>query len=308
MTKRHLTIATRKSPLALCQAEWVRDQLKRLHPQLSIEFLTLTTQADQWLEVTLSQIGGKGLFVKELEEALLDHRADIAVHSMKDVPMSLPHELVLPVICAREEPRDAFVSSAYSSVATLPHCARVGTSSLRRQTQLKALRSDLTLANLRGNVNTRLAKLDHGEFDAIILAAAGLRRLGLSDRIRALLPVQEILPAAGQGALGIECRANDQAVQALIAPLHHAQTAQCVWAERAVCRQLNGGCQVPIGAYATQHGDKLSLHALVASNDGRRIVRSHLSGLAEQADTIGTRVADELLQQGAAKILSEFRG
>lgn len=306
MTKRHLTIATRKSPLALCQAEWVRDQLKKLHPHLTIEFLTITTQADQWLDVTLRQIGGKGLFVKELEEALLDQRADIAVHSMKDVPMSLPEDLILPVISAREEPRDAFVSTKYTSLAALPQNASVGTSSLRRQTQIKAIRSDLSLTDLRGNVNTRLAKLDQGQFDGIILAAAGLKRLGLDDRIRALLSVEQILPAAGQGALGIECRANDKAVRALIDPLHHPKTADCVLAERAVCRQLNGGCQIPIGAYATLRDDVLSLQALVASHDGLRIVRSHVIGLAEQAENIGKRAADELIQKGADKILSEF--
>lgn len=308
MTKRHLVIATRESPLALCQANWVKDKLEAMHPHLSVELLGLTTQGDKRLDVALSQIGGKGLFVKELEEALLDGRADIAVHSMKDMPMELPDNLCIPVICEREDPRDAFVSNKYRSLMELPGHARVGTASLRRQTQVRALRSDLELVDLRGNLNTRLRKLDDGEFDAIILAAAGLKRLGMSDRIRAYFSTDESLPAAAQGALGIECRSDALQIQALIAPLHHAPTAEAVEAERAVCRRLQGGCQVPIAAFAEVHKGELKLRGLVANKSGTRIIRSRIQGKAVDADALGTRVAEELIQQGAEKILKEFHG
>ena len=306
MTKRHLTIATRESPLALCQAELIKSQLEALHPHLSVELLGITTQADKILNVTLRQIGGKGLFVKELEEALLDGRADIAVHSMKDVPMELPPGLILPVICKREEPRDVFVSNTYASIMQLPHGARVGTASLRRQTQIRALRSDLELVDLRGNINTRLKKLDQGEFDGIILAAAGLKRMGFGDRIRTYLSIDESLPSAGQGALGLECREGDEAVINLIAPLADKKTTVCVLAERALCRKLNGGCQIPLASYAEYHHDTVTLRGLVANGDGTRILRARREDGADHAESLGLRVAEELLQQGAEKILREF--
>jgi hydroxymethylbilane synthase len=307
MTKRHITIATRESPLAMRQAETIRDLLIAQHPHLSVDFLGITTQADKRLEVSVLEVGGKGAFVKELEEALLDGRADMAVHSMKDVPMVLPTGLCLPVIGKREEPRDAFVSNQYQSLAQLPANASVGTSSLRRQTQLLAIRSDINLLSLRGNINTRLKRLDQGDYDAIILAAAGLKRMQLGDRIRSYLSIEESLPAAGQGALGVECRLDDMATQALIAPINDPVTHTCVIAERALCRQLNGGCQVPVAAYAhIQHG-KLILKGLVASRDGVRILRVRLEGELVNAESMGIRAADELLQQGAEKILREFR-
>jgi len=305
MTKRHLTIATRESPLALKQAEWVKNQLLNHHPHLAIEFLGITTEADKLL-VNLQKIGGKGLFVKELEEELYAKRADIAVHSMKDVPMILPEGLCLPTICEREEPRDVFVSNHYSSLASLPSGAVIGTSSLRRQTQIRALRSDLTLNNLRGNINTRLARLDKGDFDGLILAAAGLKRMQFSNRITAYLSTDQSLPAAGQGALGIECRIDDEATKALIAPLNHVITFATVSAERAVCRRLNGGCQVPIAAFAEVHHEQLNLRALVANRDGTRILRAEHQGNIKQAESIGERVAEVLIQQGADHILQEF--
>lgn len=308
MTKRRIVIATRESPLAMVQSEWVKAELQKLHPHLAVEFLGITTQGDKRLDVTLSKIGGKGLFVKELEEALYDGRADIAVHSMKDVPMELPEGLCLPVICEREDPRDAFVSNQYHSIMELPISASIGTASLRRQTQLRALRSDLDLKDLRGNMNTRLRRLDEGDFNAIILAAAGLKRLGFSDRIRAYLSTEQSLPAAGQGALGIECREDDAAIRELIAPLNHTATSYAVIAERAVCRRLQGGCQVPIAAYAEVHHDKLKLRALVSNRNGMKILRSKLEGSVENANEIGKRVGEELIQQGAEKILKEFHG
>lgn len=308
MTKRRLIIATRESPLAMVQSEWVKAELQKLHPHLAVEFLGITTQGDKRLDVTLRTIGGKGLFVKELEEALYDGRADIAVHSMKDVPMELPEGLCLPVICEREDPRDAFVSNQYHSIMELPISASIGTASLRRQTQLRALRSDLDLKDLRGNMNTRLRRLDEGDFNAIILAAAGLKRLGFSDRIRAYLSTEQSLPAAGQGALGIECREDDAAIRELIAPLNHAATSYAVIAERAVCRRLQGGCQVPIAAYAEVHHGKLKLRGLVSNRSGTKILRAKLEGSVENAEEIGKRVGEELFQQGAEKILKEFHG
>jgi hydroxymethylbilane synthase len=306
MTKRHLVIATRESPLALAQTELIKSALLKLHPHLSVDILGITTQADKHLDILLTEIGGKGLFVKELEEALLDGRADIAVHSMKDVPMELPPGLILPVIGKRTEPRDAFVSNQYASLAQLPAGAAVGTSSLRRQTQLRAVRSDLDLRMLRGNLNTRLKRLDQGDFDAIILAAAGLNRLHMGGRIKACLSTDESLPAAGQGALGVECREGDEAVIELIAPLNDELTYDCVTAERALCRRLGGGCKVPVAAFAECHHGKLTLRGLVANRDGTRILRARREGEREHAESMGTRVAEELLQQGAERILKEF--
>lgn len=306
MTKRHLIIATRESPLALQQAEIIKSQLLQYHPHLSIELLGITTEADRQLDITLTEIGGKGLFVKELEEALLAGKADIAVHSMKDVPMNLPPGLILPVIGKREEPRDVFVSDNYKTLAELPRGSSVGTSSLRRQTQLQALRPDLTFKNLRGNVNTRLKKLDAGDYHAIVLAAAGLKRMGLSNRISSYLSIEEMLPAAGQGALGIECLAEAQHVLDLINPLNDANTHACVIAERALCRRLNGGCKVPIAAFAQLHHGKLTLQGLVANRQGTRLLRTYQSGEMDHAEQLGERGGDELLQQGAAAILREF--
>lgn len=306
MTKRKLVIATRESLLALKQAELIKAALLKHHPQLNVEFLGITTEADKKLDVTLAKIGGKGLFVKELEETLYDGRADIAAHSMKDVPMNLPQGLCIPAILEREDPRDAFVSKQYQSLQTLPNGALVGTSSLRRQTQIAAMRSNLTLKNLRGNIHTRLKRLDEGDFDAIILAAAGLKRMGFTDRIKSCFSVAELLPAAGQGALGIECREDDEHIHSLIKPLDHQHTHACLIAERALCRRLGGGCMVPIAAYAEIHHDHLLLRGVIASRNGQRVLRAQLGGDPKSADTIGQQVAEQLLSQGAEKLLQEF--
>lgn len=298
-----LRIATRKSALALWQAEYVKAELLRHHPDLTVELVPMSTQGDKILDTPLAKIGGKGLFVKELEQAMLDGRADIAVHSMKDVPVEFPAGLMLHTICPRENPQDAFVSNQFSSLEQLPAGAVVGTSSLRRQCQIKALRPDLTVRDLRGNVNTRLAKLDNGEFAAIILAAAGLIRLGFENRIASLLPVDISLPANGQGAVGIECRSDDSAVQQLLAPLEHPATRLCVLAERAMNRKLQGGCQVPIGAFAVLENDTLWLRGLVGATDGSEIIRHQLRGPMQQAEQLGEALAEHLLAQGAGRIL-----
>lgn len=298
-------IATRKSALALWQAEFVKAELLRHHPALKVELVPMSTQGDKILDTPLAKIGGKGLFVKELETAMLDGRADIAVHSIKDVPVAFPDGLVLQTICQREDPRDAFVSNQFQSLAQLPQGAVVGTSSLRRQCQLKAIRPDLTVRDLRGNVNTRLAKLDNGEFAAIILASAGLIRLGFAARIASYLEPEQSLPANGQGAVGIECRSDDTAIQHLLAPLEHKPTRLCVLAERAMNRRLQGGCQVPIGAFATLNGDQLQLRGLVGSLDGSVIIRAEQTGNAEHAEQIGLAVAEQLLAQGAGAILQQ---
>jgi hydroxymethylbilane synthase len=290
MRKNHLIIATRESPLALWQANWVKECLVKAHPQLTVSLLGLTTQADKMPYISLAEIGGKGLFVKELEEALLDGRADIAVHSMKDMPVELPVGLSLPVICVREEAGDAFVSAQYASLAALPAQAVVGTSSLRRQSQLLAARPDLQVEKLRGNVNTRLARLDNHEYAAIILAAAGLKRLGLQDRIRHLLDREQFLPSAGQGALGIECRQADLATRGFIAVLNHTQTQICVTAERAMLRRLGVGCQVPVAAHAELEQDKLVVHGFVATIDGKRVLTAMRAGNAAQADALGMEI------------------
>lgn len=303
-----LRIATRKSPLALWQAEHIKARLQALHPNLEIELVTFTTQGDKILDTPLAKIGGKGLFVKELEAAMLDGRADIAVHSMKDVPMEFPEGLELGVICERENPQDAFVSNRYKSINDLPQGAVVGTSSLRRQCQIQQLRPDLEIKSLRGNVQTRLSKLDNGDYDAIILAAAGLIRMELNDRIASLIPAQESLPAGGQGALGIEWRTNDSAVHELIKPLHNAETAACVLAERALNRRLQGGCQVPIAAYAELSSNNLTLRGLVGSVDGTTILRTEQQGEAQNAEAIGIKAAEHLLEQGAGAILSAVYG
>ncbi|WP_233010967.1 hydroxymethylbilane synthase [Rheinheimera faecalis] len=296
-------IATRKSALALWQANFVKAELEAAHPGLQVELVPMSTQGDKILDTPLAKIGGKGLFVKELETAMLEGRADIAVHSMKDVPVDFPEGLMLHTICQREDPRDAFVSNSYQQLADLPQGAVVGTSSLRRQCQIKAMRPDLQIKDLRGNVNTRLAKLDAGEFDAIILASAGLIRLGFEARIASFLEVGTSLPANGQGAVGIECRSDDLVVQQLLAPLEHQETRICVLAERAMNRKLQGGCQVPIGAFAVLQQNELWLRGLVGQLDGSEILRSEIKGEATQAEQLGTQLAEQLLALGADRIL-----
>lgn len=315
MTKKSIVIATRESPLALAQANIVKGLLLQQYPTLEVSLLGLTTTGDKQLNVSLFDIGGKGLFVKELEEALLDGRADIAVHSMKDVPMQLPDGFAVPVMLTREDPRDAFLSINYPSLESLPAGAKVGTSSLRRQAQLQVLRPDLSYMNLRGNINTRIKRLKAGDFDTIILAAAGLKRMGLTADIRSYLSINECLPAAGQGALGIECLSDNIEIAALIAPLNDQKTKLCVQAERAMCRRLGGGCKVPIAAYAqiqnpsssqdliTGSKPQLDLQGLVANADGSVILRAQLTGVPEDAEIIGTAVAKDLVAQGAEEIL-----
>lgn len=304
MTAR-LRIATRTSALALWQANDVKAKLEAAHPSLEVTLVPMVSKGDKILDVPLAKVGGKGLFVKELETALLEGEADIAVHSMKDVPMEFPEGLGLSVICQREDPRDAFVSNQYGKIAELPAGSVVGTSSLRRQAQLLARRPDLEIRFLRGNVGTRLAKLDAGEYQGIILAAAGLIRLGEKDRIREYLLTDDSLPAGGQGAVGIECRTDDRAVQALIAPLHHSLSAQQVLAERAMNRRLEGGCQVPIGCFAVHQEGGLWLRGLVASVDGKQVLRDELRGPATAAEQLGEQLAERLLAQGADKILAD---
>jgi hydroxymethylbilane synthase len=300
-----IRIATRKSPLALWQANHVKSRLEALYPQLRVELLPMSTKGDKILDSPLAKVGGKGLFVKELELAMLAGEADIAVHSMKDVPVEFPAGLGLCIICEREDPRDAFVSSRFASIAELPAGSRVGTSSLRRQCQLRAQRPDLHILDLRGNVNSRLAKLDAGEYDAIILAAAGLKRLEMPERITALLSPEESLPANGQGAVGIECRLADSELLALLAPLEHTPTRQRVLAERAMNRALQGGCQVPIGSYSEVEGDQLWLRGLVGRPDGSRVLHAEIRGPLLQAEALGAALAGQLLDLGAADILAE---
>ncbi|MGK8708818.1 hydroxymethylbilane synthase [Metapseudomonas otitidis] len=305
---REIRIATRKSALALWQAEYVKSALEQAHPGLRVSLVPMVSRGDKLLDAPLAKIGGKGLFVKELETALLENEADIAVHSMKDVPMDFPEGLGLFCICEREDPRDAFVSNRFDSLDALPAGSIVGTSSLRRQAQLLARRPDLRIRFLRGNVNTRLAKLDAGEYDAIILAAAGLIRLGFEDRIRSSISVDDSLPAGGQGAVGIECRTADAEVHALLAPLHHRDTAVRVNAERALNKRLNGGCQVPIACYAVLEGDQLWLRGLVGQPDGGQLLRAEFRAPADEAEHLGVRVAEDLLGQGAETILKAVYG
>lgn len=302
-----IRIATRESPLALWQAEYVSSALRTHHPELQVELVPMTTKGDQILDSPLAKVGGKGLFVKELERAMLADTADIAVHSMKDVPMEFPEGLGLAVICEREDPSDAFVSNHHASLEALPEGSIVGTSSFRRQCQLKQARPDLDIRDLRGNVGTRLAKLDAGDYDAIILASAGLIRLALKERIRERLPFNVSLPAGGQGAVGIESRSEDLETLRLLQCLHHSETAARVTAERAVVNRLQGGCQVPIAAFAELSGETLNLSALVGSLDGQTVYRSERSAPVQEAEQLGVRVADELLQQGAAAILEALR-
>lgn len=295
---REIRIATRKSALALWQAEYVKARLEQAHPGLKVSLVPMVSRGDKLLDAPLAKIGGKGLFVKELETALLENEADIAVHSMKDVPMDFPEGLGLYCICEREDPRDAFVSNTYSSLDALPEGSVVGTSSLRRQAQLLARRPDLKIQFLRGNVNTRLAKLDAGEYDAIILAAAGLIRLGFEDRIRSSISAEDSLPAGGQGAVGIECRSADSDVHALLAPLHHRDTALRVTAERALNKHLNGGCHIPIACYALLEDDQLWLRGLVGQPDGGLLLRAEDRAASSDAEALGVRVAGRCWRRG----------
>ena len=299
-------IATRKSPLAMWQAEEVARQLKLHHPDIQIEFVKMTTKGDRILDAPLAKVGGKGLFVKELEQGMLDGTADIAVHSMKDVPVAFPPGLHLPIIMEREDPRDAFVSNNYKTLQDLPANARIGTSSLRRQLQLKAEMPKAVMLDLRGNVNSRLEKLDRGDFDAIILASAGLVRLGFEDRIRSRIAPEYSLPAIGQGAVGIECRENDDRIMQLLAPLNHADTHTRLKAERAMNQRLNGGCQVPIAGYAELEGDQLWLRGLVGKPDGSEVIRDEIRGPAGKAADLGVELAEKLLHKGADVILREL--
>ncbi len=297
-------IATRKSPLAMWQAEHVAARLREAHPGLVVQLITLTTRGDKILDAPLAKVGGKGLFVKELEQGMLEGRADVAVHSMKDVPVEFPDGLHLPVILEREDPRDAFVSERFSHFGELPEGARVGTSSLRRQMQLRELRSDLEIRDLRGNVNTRLAKLDRGDYDAIVLASAGLKRLGMAERIAESLGPDVMLPAIGQGAIGIECRRGDHSIEELMAPLDDRDTHIRVDAERSMNARLAGGCQVPIAGYAELSGNELRLWGLVGQPDGSQTIRGEVVGPSARASELGQNLAEDLLTRGAGEILA----
>jgi len=314
LAKKKVVIGTRGSKLALWQAEWVKSELLKLNPALTIELNKIKTTGDKILDVPLAKVGGKGLFVKEIEEALLRGEADLAVHSMKDVPTDFPKGLHLAVICKREDPRDAFISQVKSeklrvkSFKELPKGATVGTSSLRRSCQLLSIRPDLKIEQLRGNLDTRLRKLDEGKFDAIILAAAGVKRLGWANRITETIEPGISLPAIGQGAIGIECRVEGDFINKLIAPLNHNETSVCVRAERACLKKLEGGCQVPIAAYATLAGGRLSMNGLVGSVSGDRIIKSHVEGNPKDAESLGLKLAEDLLSKGAKEILDEVYG
>lgn len=306
MTKRKIIIATRGSKLALWQAEWIKSQLKEIEPELEIELNKIKTTGDKILDVPLAQVGGKGLFVKEIEEALLRGEADLAVHSMKDVPTDLPEGLHLCSITKREDPRDAFIAGkGIKSFSAMPQGATVGTSSLRRICQLLNKRPDLKITQLRGNVDTRLRKLAEGEFDAIILATAGVKRLGFSDRITERLPVDLSLPAIGQGAVGIECRVDDPFINTLLKKLNHEETSVCVRAERAFLKKLEGGCQVPVAAYAQLQEGKIVIAGLVGSVDGKTLIKDNIHGKPEEAESLGTTLAEKLLSKGAKEILDE---
>ncbi len=324
--KNKITIATRGSKLAMWQAEWVKGQLLRTTPELQVELLKIKTTGDKILDVPLAKIGGKGLFVKEIEEAILQGKADFAVHSMKDVPVILPDKLHITAICKREDPRDAFITPLHSSRFTvhsfndLPERATVGTSSLRRSCQILAKRPDLTVRQLRGNLDTRIRKLDEGEFDAIIVASAGVKRLGMEDRITELLSTDISLPAIGQGAIGIECRRDDDFINKIVNDLNHLETSICIRAERAFLRRLEGGCQVPIAAHArieqknitselsSFQTSTLFIEGLVGSISGDTIIRGSMRGTIEDAESLGIALAEELLSRGADRILSEVYG
>ena len=303
-----LFIATRKSPLAMWQAEFVKAQLLQQHPQLAIELIGMSTQGDVLLDVPLAKIGGKGLFIKELEEQMLAGKAQLAVHSMKDLPAVLPEGFAVGAVMARHNPLDAFVSNTYASLDELPQGAIVGTSSLRRKSQLLAVRPDLQLHDLRGNIHTRMRKLDEGQYDAIILAAAGLERMDMPERIRSVIPAEVCLPAVAQGALAIEVLANDASTQGFVDCLNDETTLACVRAERAMNAALEGGCQVPIGSYAIWQGELIWLRGLVASLDGKTIIRGERKGSAADAQAMGEDLAQELLANGAKSILDAVYG
>lgn len=306
--RKEIKIGTRASLLAITQSTMIKELIEKQHPGIKVEMVRITTKGDKILDVPLAKVGGKGLFVKELEDALLDGRADLAVHSMKDVPTELPDGLHLGIVTERENPRDAFVSNKYADVLALPQGATVGTSSLRRKSQLAALRPDLVIEDLRGNVDTRLRKLDEGQYDAIILASAGLNRLGKSDRIASLIEPAQMLPAIGQGALALELRKDDAELLDGISFLNHPATATAVTAERALLIRLEGGCQVPIGAYATTEGETVTLTGLIASIDGKEILKEQMTGPAADAVAMGTRLAEKLLDMGGREILDEVYG
>jgi hydroxymethylbilane synthase len=303
-----IRIATRRSPLALWQAGHVAALLKAAHPEVDVELVKMLTRGDKILDAPLAKVGGKGLFVKELEQGIFEGAADLAVHSMKDVPAELPEGLHLAAILQREDPRDAFVSIRHGSFAALPPTARIGTSSLRRQCQIRRQLPDCETVDLRGNVETRLAKLESEGLDAVILAVAGLKRLGLAARITEYLPTDLSLPAVGQGAIGVECRRDDTRVNALLAALHHEPTAVCVRAERAFNHRLDGGCQVPIAGHAELAGDRLRLRGLVGVPDGRAVVRGEIEGSRDEAEALGVALAEDLLSRGADRILAALYG
>ncbi len=306
--KKHIRIGTRASLLALTQSTWTKEQIEKQHPGTTVELVKIITKGDKILDVPLAKVGGKGLFVKEIEEALLSREVDLAVHSMKDVPAELPEGLVLGIVPKREDPRDAFLCNKYGSVAELPQGAVVGTSSLRRRSQLAKLRPDLEIVDLRGNLDTRMRKLDEGQFAAIILAAAGLNRLGLGDKPVSFFSPEEMLPAVGQGALGIELRGDDQELLAGLAFLNHEETSVTVAAERAFLHRLEGGCQVPIGAFGRAVDGQVELTGLVASTDGARVIRKTMTGGWNEAKALGRNLAEALLADGGAEILSEVYG
>lgn len=306
MSLNKIRIATRKSPLALWQAEYVKVELQKSYPDLEVELVKIQTQGDRMLNTPLSLVGGKGLFIKELEQTLYDQQADIAVHSMKDVTIDMPEGLRLPVILKRENPHDVFISTKFKSLNTLPRGAIVGTSSLRRKCQLIAWRSDLEIKDLRGNVGTRLGKLDNEEYDGIILAAAGVIRLGLEDRISEIIPIENILPAIGQGAIGIQTRASDNDVLKIIRPLNDETTQQQVETERVVSRRLFGGCQLPIAAYAEIDKESINVRGMVGRIDGSEIIQDSVNGSLEERDELGLKLAEKLLQKGADEILREL--
>lgn len=299
-----LRIATRASRLALWQAEHVRSRLEQLHAGLKVELIPITTTGDRIIDRPLAKIGGKGLFIKELEQALLEGRADIAVHSMKDVPVEVPAAFHIPVILEREDPRDALISSSGEPFSSLQRGARLGTSSLRRKSQILAVRNDFEISDCRGNVPTRIEKLRRGDYDAIILASAGLKRLGMEAEISSRFATELLVPAVGQGAIGIECRRGDEDTQLLITPLHDNESALCVAAERAMSAQLNGGCDIPLAAHAVIHEGELNLCGLVASPDGARIVRDELTGPASEGEALGSALGKKLGAAGAAEILA----
>jgi hydroxymethylbilane synthase len=303
--QKHIKIGTRKSLLALTQSNWIKKQIEEKYPDVTVELVKIVTKGDKILDVPLAKVGGKGLFVKEIEDAMLNGEADIAVHSMKDVPSELPEGLHLGIITKRENPFDAFISKKYSSIAELPQGAIIGTSSLRRRSQLARMRPDLTIVDLRGNLDTRLRKLDEGQFDAIILAAAGLNRLGLADRAASYFTKNEMLPAVAQGAVGIELRTADKDLLAGLCFLDHHETSITVRAERAFLKRLEGGCQVPIGGFAELEGDKLAMDGLIVSLDGTQFIRESMEDSASDPERLGNALAEKLLSMGGQKILAE---